>query len=74
MVGVVDRQRAATAGGRLPYPTERRRDVELGQPVRAYRRPVSRDLGHVLAQTRLMPGHPLLGAGAALLVAAAAPA
>lgn len=46
--------------------------MQLGKPVRAHRLLIRVDLGHVLAQAGLMPGHPHLGAGAALLVATAA--
>lgn len=43
--------------------------MQAGQPVCTYRLPVCPDLGNILAQPRLVPGHPHLGAGAALLVA-----
>ncbi|AFJ75515.1 hypothetical protein Smp_45 [Stenotrophomonas phage Smp131] len=44
--------------------------MQLLQPVRPHRLSIGLDLGHILAQAGLVPGHPHLSAGAALLVTA----
>lgn len=50
-------------------PAEGWLDVQLLQPVRPHRLSIGLDLGHILAQAGLVPGHPHLGAGPPLLVA-----